>query len=219
MSCSSCPEGTLVLVVGPSGAGKDTLMNLAKDAFVDDDRFRFVRRIITRPAGGGENSEFATEESFLCLIKDGRLALHWQAHGLFYGLPIIVDEWLGNGNIVIANGSRAILSEARRRFPRLKIVNVVASPDVIAERLRSRGREAGDDIGQRLQRGGEIDVDGSNVVSVDNSGLPLVAARPTCSDSSVVRGTGEVTALTAAQSPRSRDFGRSSEPRRTASPP
>ncbi|TWI22279.1 phosphonate metabolism protein/1,5-bisphosphokinase (PRPP-forming) PhnN [Mesorhizobium tianshanense] len=176
MNDSPRPEGTLVLVVGPSGAGKDTLLNLARDALAGDDRFKFVRRIITRPAGGGENSAFAAEEAFQRLVAENRLALHWQAHGLFYGLPIIVDEWLANGDMVIANASRAILADARRRFPRLKIVNVVASPELIAHRLRSRGREAGDDIGQRLKRGGKLEAEGSDVVTVDNSGRPHVAA-------------------------------------------
>ncbi|PSH56471.1 phosphonate metabolism protein/1,5-bisphosphokinase (PRPP-forming) PhnN [Phyllobacterium sophorae] len=176
MTDSARLEGTLVLVVGPSGAGKDTLLNLAKEALAGDERFNFVRRIITRPAGGGEDSAFATKEAFQRLVEEGLLALYWQAHGLSYGLPIIIDEWLANGDVVVANGSRSILAEARTRFSRLKIVNVVASPDVIADRLRSRGREADDDVMQRLQRGGEFDPEGSDVVTVDNSGPPHVAA-------------------------------------------
>ncbi|RWI63659.1 MAG: phosphonate metabolism protein/1,5-bisphosphokinase (PRPP-forming) PhnN [Mesorhizobium sp.] len=176
MNDSAPPRGTLVLVVGPSGAGKDTLLNLAKENLAGDEHFRFVRRVITRPAGGGENSGFATEETFQRLVEDGLLALHWQAHGLSYGLPIIVDEWLANGDVVVANGSRAILPEARRRFSRLTIVNVVAPPDLIAGRLRTRGREAADDIGRRLKRGEEIEVDGADVVTIDNSGPPHAAA-------------------------------------------
>ena len=79
-----CEDAMLVLVVGPSGAGKDTLLEAARQALADDPRFRFVRRVITRPAdAGGEAHEAVTAEEFAAR----EFALQWQAHGLSYGIP------------------------------------------------------------------------------------------------------------------------------------
>ncbi|QRM32581.1 phosphonate metabolism protein/1,5-bisphosphokinase (PRPP-forming) PhnN [Microvirga sp. VF16] len=176
MRAGGSVTGTLVLVVGPSGAGKDTLLTCARAALASDERFRFVRRVITRPPGGGEDSAFLTEEAFRTRMVQGAFALHWQAHGLCYGLPVEVDAWLAQGRVVVANGSRAIVPEARRQYTRLKVVNVTAPPAVLAERLRQRGREAGETVSGRLQRGGAFELDGPDVEEIDNSGPPDVAA-------------------------------------------
>jgi len=138
-------RGVLVLVVGPSGAGKDTLIEAAKRALGDDARFHFVRRVITRPAdAGGEAHEAVTETEFA-----GReFALQWQAHGLRYGIPA---EAIEGGEVTVANVSRTVIAEAARRFD-VRVIEVTAPPDVLAVRLGSRGREAGADVALRLAR-------------------------------------------------------------------
>src|SRR3954452_5276441 len=124
----------LVLVVGPSGAGKDTLLDAARQALADDTRFRFVRRVITRPAdAGGEAHEAVTEAEFAA--RD--FALQWQAHGLRYGIPA---EAIEERVVAVANVSRTVIAEAARRF-RVRVIEVTAPPDVLASRLASRGRE------------------------------------------------------------------------------
>ena len=152
----------LVLVVGASGAGKDTLLTAAQQALAADPRFRFVRRVITRPAeAGGETHEAASEAEFA--VRD--FALQWRAHGLRYGIPA---EAVAVGVVTVANVSRTVISEATRRF-RVRVIEVTAPRDVLAARLASRGREAADDIGARLMRSVAIP-EGVPVETVVNDG-------------------------------------------------
>lgn len=135
----------LILVVGPSGAGKDTLLEAASRALADDPRFRFVRRVITRPAdAGGEAHEAVTEAQF----ATREFALQWQSHGLRYGIPA---EALVNGAAVVANVSRTVIAEAAQRFT-VRVIEVTAPAEVLSERLAARGRETAADIAGRLAR-------------------------------------------------------------------
>lgn len=135
----------LVLVVGPSGAGKDTLLEAAKQALAGDQRVHFVRRAVTRPAdAGGEAHEAVTEEEF----AQRDFALQWRAHGLSYGIPA---DAIKKHAIVVANVSRTIIADAARRFP-VRVIEVTAPPDVLAARLASRGREDTANVAARLAR-------------------------------------------------------------------
>ena len=152
----------LVLVVGPSGAGKDTLLDAARRALADDPRFRFVRRVITRPAdAGGEAHEAVTEEEFAA--RD--FALQWQAHGLRYGIPA---DAIKAGVVAVANVSRTIIADAARRFP-VRVIEVTAPPDILAARLASRGREDAADVATRLARSVAMP-DGVAIATVVNDG-------------------------------------------------
>ncbi len=142
----------LVLVVGPSGAGKDTLIDGARQALAGDARFRFVRRAITRPeSAGGEDHEFVAPEEFARRRAAGGYALHWHAHGLDYGIPVDIAEDLRAGRVVVANVSRAVVADAAMRFP-VRVLAITAPVSVRAGRLAARGREAVADIAARLAR-------------------------------------------------------------------
>ena len=164
-------RGIMVVVVGPSGAGKDTLMNLAARRFKGRDNVHFVRRVITRHHdAGGEDHLSVSKEGFASMEQAGSFAVWWEAHGLKYGIPAEVSVALSRGHIVVANGSRSALHRFQAAFPRLKVINVTARPEVLAGRLEARGRETHEDIMARLARGpltvrGEYDV-----TELDNSG-------------------------------------------------
>ena len=138
----------LILVVGPSGAGKDTLLAAARARLAGDPGFRFVRRVITRPADpDGENHEPVTPEAFAAR----RFALQWTAHGLSYGIPQDIEDDLAFGRHVIANTSRAVITEAVARY-QARVILITAPITILARRLAQRGRETEADIAARLAR-------------------------------------------------------------------
>lgn len=142
--------GQIFAVVGPSGAGKDSLIAGAKAKRTD---LVWARRVITRPsAAGDEPFESVTAKEFTRRKALGNFCLDWQAHGLSYGIPMSVCDDLAAGCLVIFNGSRAALPDAIARFPDLIVVLVTASPRVLAQRLAARGREGVVDIALRLSR-------------------------------------------------------------------
>lgn len=142
----------LVAVVGPSGAGKDTLMDAARMRIGPDPRFRFVRRSVSRPASaGGEDHEALDRDAFLRRRDAGGFALWWEAHGLLYGIPRDIEADLAAGRCVVANLSRGALDEANARYP-LLVLEITAPPETLARRLAARGREDPDAIAARLAR-------------------------------------------------------------------
>lgn len=163
-------RGTLILVVGPSGAGKDSIIAGAAERCRDNARIVFARRLITRPAAAEGEGHLPVSPSELAEWRDaGRLMLHWRAHGFDYGLPQDLALALERGSTVIANVSRTILTEARRCFPPVAVVSVAASPARLRARLALRGRETTSDIARRLKRASALSA-GEPDFTIDNDG-------------------------------------------------
>ncbi|MEN5082887.1 phosphonate metabolism protein/1,5-bisphosphokinase (PRPP-forming) PhnN [Bosea sp. TWI1241] len=163
--------GTFFLVVGPSGAGKDSLIDGARQVLEPTGRYRFAKRVITRPAGSpGEDHEAETEAGFAAREAQGGFLICWGAHGLRYGLPASLLEAVANGQNVVANGSRATITALAERVARLVVVEVTAPPEVLAARIAGRGRESGAAIETRLARKVDPWPDGIRSVCVANDG-------------------------------------------------
>ncbi len=166
--------GSFFFVVGPSGAGKDSLMDGARP-HLDPTRFIFATRTITRPAdSGGEAHQACTQAEFTLLEQQGKFLITWQAHGLSYGLPSTLLEALIGGQHVVANGSRAMVAQLSVRVPNLVVVEIGAPPEILAQRLAQRGRESVADVAKRLARQTTPYPDGTHVLRVTNDQTPAI---------------------------------------------
>jgi ribose 1,5-bisphosphokinase len=162
----------LILVVGPSGAGKDSLIDGARAVLgAAGDRFRFARRVVTRPAlDSAEDHASVSPPDFDRIEAAGGFLLSWRAHGLAYGIAAELQADRQDGWAVVANVSRAVVDDARARLAPVGVVVVTASDAVLAARLAARGRETADDIAARLARAPADLPTGPDVRRVVNDG-------------------------------------------------
>jgi ribose 1,5-bisphosphokinase len=144
--------GRLILVVGPSGAGKDTLLGLAKAACADDPNIVFPRRVITRQASASEDNEEVSAGTFQAALARNEYAMHWEAHGHCYALSRAIDDEIRAGHTVVANVSRTVIAAMRTAYANVLVVSITAPPDVLAERLALRKRASDGKIENRLHR-------------------------------------------------------------------
>ncbi|MBN2992452.1 phosphonate metabolism protein/1,5-bisphosphokinase (PRPP-forming) PhnN [Pseudomonas cedrina subsp. fulgida] len=167
--------GRLIYLIGPSGSGKDSLLDAARPLLAERG-CRIVRRVITRSAEAvGEAAQGVSSEQFAAMQAEGAFALSWQANGLCYGIPRQIDDWLAAGNDVLVNGSRAHLVQMRERYPTALVLLLTVDQAVLRQRLIARGREAMVDIEARLARNAQFTAEliasnGAGLLVLDNSG-------------------------------------------------
>ena len=173
----SIGPGRLVLVVGPSGAGKDTLIRGARTSCLEDQTIVFPRRVVTRPPSQAEDNDTMSDASFAQAVADGAFALWWDAHGHRYGIPSTIDDDIRAGRAVVCNVSRTIVGHARQRYAEVAVVLVTAPPKILAARLAGRNRASDGDIAARVQRASGLDQDGEPDFVIRNDGDPDAGIR------------------------------------------
>ncbi|MGX4801947.1 phosphonate metabolism protein/1,5-bisphosphokinase (PRPP-forming) PhnN [Bradyrhizobium guangdongense] len=171
--------GRLVLVVGPSGAGKDTLLRLAQAACADDPNIVFPRRVVTRASSADEDNIAVSPDEFARVREHGDFAVHWDAHGHAYALPLEINDDIRAGRTVVVNVSRTVISALRRAYAHVVVAAITAPPDVLAQRLAARARHSDGNIAERLSRSvddssANADVTILNAGSADYHGRQLV---------------------------------------------
>lgn len=145
--------GTLILVVGNSGSGKDSIINGVSEKYpLDLKKVYIVKRYITRPPSKTEDNYFISSEEFNEMGKKGKFALQWHIYGLDYGVPIEIEEWLKNGHTVIVNVSRTIINDTRKKYKNLKVVFIEIPLEITLQRLKSRERESEQGLKERIER-------------------------------------------------------------------
>jgi len=164
-------SGRLFLVVGPSGVGKDSVLDMARAHFRDNPDVLFPKRIITRAADAGGEAHIAMDEAtFQARAMAGDFVLSWQAHGYHYGISKDICAAIGSGRQVVVNVSRTVISTAQSRFSHVTVIAITAKPEIIAARLQQRGRETAAEIAKRIERA-KLSLPGdADVRSIDNSG-------------------------------------------------
>jgi ribose 1,5-bisphosphokinase len=171
--------GRLVLVVGPSGAGKDTLIGLARDTCAGEANIVFPRRVVTREASRFEDNTQVSFDDFRRARDQDEFPVHWEGHGRFYALPRSIDDDIRAGRTVIANVSRTVIDAMRRAYADVVVVSITAPSEVLSQRLAARSRSSDGQIEDRLRRvvddaAAAPDVTISNVGSAEQHARELV---------------------------------------------
>ncbi len=147
-------SGKLVLFSGPSGVGKDTLLEvLAKK------RPSLQRSIslTTRQRRAGETDGvdyfFVSPEHFQELLSNGDVLEFAQYGTNLYGTPKKpVDKWLREGKTVILKIEVQGAEKIMRMYPQaLSVFIMPPSMEVLEQRLRERGTEDEEDLRRRMQ--------------------------------------------------------------------
>jgi len=164
--------GRLVVVAGPSGAGKDTLLRLARSLLGGDSNIVFPHRVVTREPSADEDHEALSDADFAAAVAAGGFAFWWEAHGLNYAVGVAADDEIRAGKTVVCNVSRAVISHLRRRYVNVRVVLVTAPADVLATRLAARGRATDGPLEARLARNAPSQSDLAPDVVIENVGDP-----------------------------------------------
>ena len=162
----------IAYVMGPSGAGKDTLLALARRELAGS-TILFAHRFVTRDAAAGhENFISLSQEEFALRARLDLFSFTWQAHGLRYGISREIELWQTAGCRVVISGSRAHFTTQLMDRTDIAPILITAPAQVLAERLRRRAREDDAAQSERLARATALQIDHPRLVRIDNDGAP-----------------------------------------------
>jgi len=161
--------GQLIYLIGASGSGKDSVMNIVKNRLQGECQIAFAHRYITRPSElGGENYISLSSSEFEIRRKNGLFAMNWDSHGYSYGIGTEINLWMEKGFLVIVNGSREYLPVASKLYENMLVCLIQVSREKLYDRLVKRGRETAEEIAERLERADSFPVEHPNLKIISN---------------------------------------------------
>jgi guanylate kinase len=172
---SASPKGNLIVISGPSGVGKSSVI----DAVLDGTRSEFSVSATTRQPRRSESEgvdyHFITREEFLDAIASGRV-LEWAEYGgnLYGTLRAPVEAAIRRGDSVILDIENDGAKQVRQAFPRAVLI-FITPPDLeeLEKRLRGRGDTPDADVEKRLAVASQQIAEAPDVYDhiVENQGL------------------------------------------------
>lgn len=164
--------GTLFLIVGNSGSGKDSIISGVLNEYPSNlVEIYSPKRYITRPSSESEKNISVTPQEFIEMEKKGNFALTWHIYKLDYGIPIEIENWLKKGHPVIINVSRTVVKEAIEKYTNVKVVFIEVPLEIILQRIRERKRENEGLLRERIERARNNRRFPEADFVVDNSGI------------------------------------------------
>ncbi len=148
-------QGLLIVLSGPSGAGKGTL---CKELMHNLPTLQYSVSATTRDPRPGETEGkdyfFVSREKFTELIRQNQLLEHAEFCGNFYGTPQApVQHAITQGKDVILEIEIRGAEQIRRKFPQAVFIFIVPpSLEELRARITKRGTETEEKIRQRLDK-------------------------------------------------------------------
>ncbi len=158
----------VILIVGPSGSGKDTLLRHARKTLVSQHSFIFSKRYITRPPDSNEDNYYVDQYAFEQLRRGGFFVATWEAHNNLYGIPHHIFTTNEASSAIVCSISRTAISDFEKVFTDTITINVTVNDEILRERLTTRGREDTLNVNKRIQRA-KLPIQSENLITFDNS--------------------------------------------------